>query len=607
MDLSVKHLQRDRRTGILRYRRVFPVELRPFIATATGKPRTELKVSLGARDIDSPGATERYRAAKRRYRELVAHARKAADGQYDELTAPMIAHLVAQYRAMELGDDAAGRFEPGVQQRGRLVTDLMDRGGMALEPHRPAARWTLGPKLAHRTALEAYRAFAADGDLEGIMDAWSGPADRLAASNGLNVDKAASSFRELCIALNDGAIEVHAAILQRFEGVAVPTPEHPAPLVPAASKPCEPEKTLRTIFLELIDRPRHGHKEPTKERTRGALRFLEEALGPVRPSELTRSMVTEWLDLMGKRPARNPKGAKGLTIRQVVERFGDDPSPRLAQKTVEAHNIALNARWKEAQADGDIPKALPSPFADRKFRRAAGRVRTAKGFTADELTAYFSLPVFTQGVRPIRGKGEAVYWLPLLLLFTGARPEEVSQLLVSDISQRESDGKWLIRFTDEGEHPIKGQQSLKTERSESGRRTFPLAQALIDLGLPAYLEQLQVAGETALFPLLRLKGRRSGIYASFGEWFCEYIYANGILDRAAGRQPVREFRHTWTTAARASRIPREAQEYIQGHRAPGGGSAHEGYGEREDLGQWIEQLVLPVDVTAIVKPWKLRA
>jgi hypothetical protein len=45
---------------------------------------------------------------------------------------------------------------------------------------------------------------------------------------------------------------------------------------------------------------------------------------------------------------------------------------------------------------------------------------------------------------------------------------------------------------------------------------------------------------------------------------CEYVYENGVLKAGEGRQPVREFRHTWTTAARLSRIPREAMEYIQG-------------------------------------------
>lgn len=59
-------------------------------------------------------------------------------------------------------------------------------------------------------------------------------------------------------------------------------------------------------------------------------------------------------------------------------------------------------------------------------------------------------------------------------MFTGARPEEVAQLLVADIFQHDRDGRWVIRFTDKGVHPVKGQHSLKTENQESGRRTFPV-------------------------------------------------------------------------------------------------------------------------------------
>jgi hypothetical protein len=85
---------------------------------------------------------------------------------------------------------------------------------------------------------------------------------------------------------------------------------------------------------------------------------------------------------------------------------------------------------------------------------------------------------------------------------------------------------------------------------------------------------------------------------------CEYVYENGVLKAGEGRQPVREFRHTWTTAARLSRIPREAMEYIQGHRPPDGGSSHEVYGERDGLGDWIDNLSFKVDVPGIVPPWR---
>ena len=260
-------------------------------------------------------------------------------------------------------------------------------------------------------------------------------------------------------------------------------------------------------------------------------------------------------------------------------------------------------RWKEGQVDGSIPWDVENPFTGRRFRREGRGSSSPKGFSQGELTAYFKLPPFTRGDRPVRGKGDAIYWVPLLLLFTGARPEEVAQLLVSDIRQRESDGRWLIRFTDQGDHPVKGQQSLKTGGLESGQREFPVPQPLLELGLLRYCEYLRAKDELALFPLLRRKGKRSGLFASFGEWMGGYIYNHGVLQRSTGRQPVREFRHTWSTAARNSRIPREAMEYIQGHRAPGGGSSNEGYGERGGLGEHIDDLRLPVNVMSLVVPW----
>jgi integrase len=445
------------------------------------------------------------------------------------------------------------------------------------------------------------------GDIEGMIGAWKGVADDLLAASGLLVLHSSSSYGRLCKAINDAQIDVWTAILARSEGDEVPTPPMPQPLVvPARVVSPAAERTFESIVLALIDKRHTGFNEPTKERVRGALRFLKEAVGDLKPSELTRERVTVYLGLLAERPSRLPKADFHRDLKELAALYKDrDDVKRLTSKTIEAYCLALNARWKEAQSEGSIPEVLASPFSGRKFSRKALGPKAAKGFSPEELTAYFSMPAFKDGERPTRGKGEAIYWIPLLMLFTGARPEEVAQLLVADIFQHEQDGRWVIRFTDEGWHPVKGQQSLKTDGQESGRRTFPVPQPLIDLGLLAYRKSLQEAGEAALFPLLRRKGKRGGIYASFGEWMCEYVYGHGVLKAGEGRQPVREFRHTWTTAARASRIPRDAMEYMQGHRPPDGGSSHEVYGEREALGEWIDQLDFKVDTRSLARPWKV--
>ena len=49
-------------------------------------------------------------------------------------------------------------------------------------------------------------------------------------------------------------------------------------------------------------------------------------------------------------------------------------------------------------------------------------------------------------------------------------------------------------------------------------------------------------------------------------WWSNYLKANGVQLKGEGRQPMRQFRHTWSTAARISGLRRENMAYIQGHK-----------------------------------------
>lgn len=151
---------------------------------------------------------------------------------------------------------------------------------------------------------------------------------------------------------------------------------------------------------------------------------------------------------------------------------------------------------------------------------------------------------------------------------------------------------------------MKGPQSLKTSKKASGVRTFPLPASLIELGFLDYLEWLTASGETALFPKLTLKSARKLLFPSIGEWWSSYLRGEGALAVGGGRQPAREFRHTWTSAARASGIPRDAREYIQGHTAQHG-TANEGYGEMVSLGLAIDRLAYPGLDLSGVQRWTI--
>ncbi|MFK3906674.1 hypothetical protein ACI2KD_01230 [Pseudomonas monteilii] len=88
--------------------------------------------------------------------------------------------------------------------------------------------------------------------------------------------------------------------------------------------------------------------------------------------------------------------------------------------------------------------------------------------------------------------GQAMYWLPLLMAYSGARREEVAQLLVSDVGQCPDTGIWFTDFK-----PGDG----KSVKTSSSRRRIPLYDDLLELGFVAYVQALPGSGR--VFPKLK--------------------------------------------------------------------------------------------------------
>lgn len=603
MEVFVRYLGRDKKTGILRYRRTYPPALRPYIGEPGSMPR-ELKVTLAAREITEPGAAERFEQAALRFAGIVARAKKMAAGQFDILDSPMIEFFVETYKSRKLAEDAEARLDPDVKARGELVTEATKEAGHALPEVRASAKWSQGFRVAIEAALGVYRNLSADGDVEGLVWAWSEEAEALTSSRGYLLDHTGRSFRDLCIRLNETAIAVHEAELGRMTGKIIPTPPLPSP--PAAVDPVMVRgASFASIVRELLDSPSQTYSEATKAQTKTALRYLQDALGDPLPHDLSRTQVTKFLDLVARKPARVPAKERALPLEELLDRYEGVDVERVSPRTLEKHCRVLGARWREAQIAGPIDQGLSNPFTLRKFNKLKAKERRATGFSDDELQAIFSLPFFQGGPQPRWGRGETAYWLPLLALYTGARPEELVQLVVADFAQSGPEGRWMIDLQAERIHPEKGRQQLKTDNKESGQRVFPVPLPLVSLGLPRYLEWLTKRGEVALFPQLRLRNKFSYLYASFGERWREHIYAQGILTAGTGRQPMREFRHTWATAARTSGIARDAREYIQGRKDRGFATTDDLYGHFEGLASQIDLLAFPVDVLTLVKPWSV--
>jgi len=187
-----------------------------------------------------------------------------------------------------------------------------------------------------------------------------------------------------------------------------------------------------------------------------------------------------------------------------------------------------------------------------------------KDFSTDDLNALFAGPVHAKGERPKGGYGEAVYWLPLLALFMGARREEIGQLRVQDVRREayiDDDDKrqevWCIDITDTPDDDALPNQI----KNEASNRLVPLHPKLIELGFIDYVSKLP--DQTGrVFPGLKSVGIGKKLTDKVGQWFSRYKQDCGIEDKA---KVFHSFRHTWKTHAVDAGIPERVCRQFQGH------------------------------------------
>jgi len=233
-----------------------------------------------------------------------------------------------------------------------------------------------------------------------------------------------------------------------------------------------------------------------------------------------------------------------------------------ARSTVSKRVGFISTILQTAFDAGELPQnvarglKIPKPKVET-FRRRA--------FTAEELKRIFTSPVYTRSKRDLAGGGEAAPWVPLIALATGARLEEICQLMVEDIFVDEVHGP-LLRISDQGEG-----QRIKTTGS---RRTIPIHPELVTAGLLDYHERVVESGFEWLFPALEPDhdGRKGG---NFGKWFARYLRNTRGCSIRDKQVVFHSFRHTFKTLCREAGLPEEVHDALTGHVS---GSVGRGYG-----------------------------
>jgi integrase len=221
-------------------------------------------------------------------------------------------------------------------------------------------------------------------------------------------------------------------------------------------------------------------------------------------------------------------------------------------------SFAVDRRWLDSNPFDGV--------AARVGKDKGAKQGGDKRYSNEDLVKIFSGDIFVKTSGNSRlwrsSFGEATYWQPLIMYYTGARAEEVSQLYVKDLKIEEDIN--YIYITDQ-----ESDQSVKT-----GRRKVPIHPDLIKLGLLNYANTL--GSGSRLFP--ELNSSSAGKYSEKLSSSCAKRFRKHY-GADVNVAPFHGFRHTFKTISRRPELvmPEGHVKQLQGHSDSSVSEAYGGY------------------------------
>ncbi|MFL1387829.1 DUF6538 domain-containing protein [Pseudomonas tritici] len=293
---------------------------------------------------------------------------------------------------------------------------------------------------------------------------------------------------------------------------------------------------------------------------RGIVQHFVELFGDIPVSGFTNELAQEYRLKLARTPVSKGVGIRGMDALQQIALADAQDLPRISPATTLKRIRAMSSILAFAKDMGWIQV---NPIADsgvskrvaRDIKKTGGS-RRRKDYTRDEIKTILSSPVFVSDWKPqLTDLGRALYWMPLLAAYTGARQNELAQLYVRDVRQAPGGIYYLSILNDESDD-----DDGRRVKSVSSRRDVPLHRDLFELGFGAYVDSLPSAGQ--LFPkLAQDAGGKFG--QSFGRHWGPYLAKVVGLDSSAS--PMHGFRHAFKTMCRGVGIPDDVHEAITGH------------------------------------------
>ena len=342
--------------------------------------------------------------------------------------------------------------------------------------------------------------------------------------------------------------------------------------IPSATAKSSGELMSALVEKYIADASRERNwPKKTFLRKKSELREFVELCGDKPAHQYVQADGVAFKDAQSVLPANRQRSAfKGLGIREVVMKARDlqiegTQFDLLSTATIrdKLNTVSGFFEWIKGR---DATALNPVATLKIKSRRRSSDERR-EPFTVDELNRIFRAPIYTGCLsRPHWSKpgqlvldSSAIYWIPLVGLFSGLRLGEIIQLETNDIKIQDR----ILHFDITISSSISdGRESEKSLKTTSSRRKIPIHKSLLALGFEKYVEERRTSGDQRLFVEFARSADDDSWSKRFSKHFLRFRRSIGITRDTA---TFHSFRHNFEDALRNANIPKDVRDAIQGH------------------------------------------
>jgi integrase len=312
------------------------------------------------------------------------------------------------------------------------------------------------------------------------------------------------------------------------------------PAQPLAQPPAQPPVQSKQKISERLPSFVNWKKSNKTNMNKDSINAYSEAvndlifiLGDLRIDEYNFDSAQHFKDVLKQLPPHRSKGKvyKSKTLDELLNMNIDKV---FSNTTIGRKLDKLRSIFKWLVQTGELTL---NPF---DLVKEKSNKQSWSKYSEDDLASIFTSDLYKpdSSYYKKRTTRAGMWWLPLLMLYTGARPGELNQLNVADV--KEQDGIFYFDLKDGDEKQLK---------SSAAKRLVPIHSQLLSLGFMDYVDELKAIGHDRVLYSFSLnpKLKPSKLLTS---WYTERYRSKYLPENfKADKKALYSFRSTHITNA----------------------------------------------------------